>query len=101
MKAFPPSRDRCILIVYTSEPDMRTRIQKWGNSLGLRIPRTLAREIRVEAGAEVEVSVERGRLIIRPSPAARFHLKDLVAGITPENRHGETDWGPPVGRELL
>lgn len=80
---------------------MRTRIQKWGNSLGLRIPRTLARELRVEAGAEVEVSVERGRLVIKPSQRLRFRLKDLVAGITPDNRHEETDWGPPVGRELL
>ena len=80
---------------------MRTRIQKWGNSLGLRIPRTLARQVRVEVGAEVEVSIERGRLVIKPAKPMRYRLKDLVAGITPENRHGETDWGPPVGRELL
>ncbi len=80
---------------------MRTRIQKWGNSLGLRLPRTLARQVRFEAGVEVEIRVERGRLVIKLTRPARYSLKELVAGITPENRHAEADWGAPVGRELF
>ncbi len=80
---------------------MRTRIQKWGNSLGLRIPRSQARQVRVEAGSEVEVSIERGRLVIIPARAPKYRLKDLLDGVTPRNRHDETDWGPGVGREVL
>lgn len=77
---------------------MRTWIRKWGDGLGIRIPKRLARRARLGAGTEVLVVVERGRLVIRP---AADSLGKLVSGITPENRHAATDWGGPVGRERI
>jgi antitoxin MazE len=79
---------------------MLARIQKWGNSLGLRIPKTLAADVRVAEGTNVELNVENGRLIVAPQCPAKCSIEDLVARITPENLHGETDTGSPLGREV-
>ena len=79
---------------------MLARIHKWGNSLGLRIPKTLAADAQVAEGTSVELNVENGRLIVVPQRKAKCGIKDLVAGITPENLHGETDTGSPLGREV-
>lgn len=79
---------------------MRTsiRLARWGNSLGLRVPKALASEARLGEGDTVEVSVEEGAIIVRPARAA-YSLEELVNKITPRNRHEETGWGGPVGRE--
>ena len=77
---------------------MNTRIAKWGHSLAVRIPKAFAREARLEEGAEVDITVSQGRLVISPR-AARYDLDELVHRITPENRHDETDWDRPAGRE--
>lgn len=79
---------------------MRTKIQKWGNSLGLRIPRSFAKEVGVEAGSEVDLSLRNGDLVVKPARRRRYRLKDLVRKITARNARGETDTGPPVGREV-
>ena len=79
---------------------MRTKVQKWGDSLAVRIPKTLAEEAGLEAGSEVEIRVENGCLKIYPPGAPRYTLEELVAQITPENRHEERDIGPPVGKEV-
>jgi len=79
---------------------MHARIQKWGNSLGLRIPKNLAADVAVSEGSSVELNVENGRLVVKPRHVAKPMIADLVAGITPENLHGETDTGSPVGREV-
>jgi antitoxin MazE len=79
---------------------MRTKIQKWGNSLGLRIPRSFAKEAQVEAGATVDLRVTQGRLEVRPVRRERYELEDLLAGITPKNLHHEVDTGRPEGKEL-
>ena len=79
---------------------MLTRIQKWGNSLGLRIPKTLAADAHVAEGTSVELNVENGRLIVAPQRRAKCSIEHLVADITPENLHGETDTGLPLGREV-
>lgn len=79
---------------------MLTKVQKWGNSLVLRIPKALAEEAGLEAGSEVELRVENGCLKIYPAGAPRYTLEELVAQITPENRHEEWDIGPPVGKEV-
>jgi antitoxin MazE len=71
----------------------------WGNSLGVRIPRSFAAEARVEAGSIVDISVERGALRIRPL-RRRYALRDLLKKIRPGNLHGEIRSGPPVGREV-
>jgi antitoxin MazE len=74
-------------------------IQKWGNSLALRIPRAVARQICVENGDAVELSVESGALTIRAA-RPRYQLSNLVKGIHPGNSHEEVDWGKSVGREV-
>ena len=75
-----------------------TRLAKWGNSLGLRLPKAIALEAGVEEGDPVDVSVKDGAIVIRPSRAT-YTLEQLVAKITPRNRHDESDWGAPVGDE--
>ena len=77
---------------------MQTRIQRWGNSLGLRIPKAFAEQAGVEAGSEVDLALEDGELIIRPA-RPKYGLAALVRGITDENVHAEVETGPPVGRE--
>lgn len=77
---------------------MRTQVSKWGNSLGVRIPKAYAEEVGLSEGATVEVKLSGRKLILTPAQQA-YELEALVAGITPENRHGETDWGKPIGKE--
>ncbi len=77
---------------------MRARIAQWGNSLGVRIPKVLAREAGLDEGTDVEVKVSGRNLVLAPAHP-QYTLDELVAGITPENRHGETDWGLPAGKE--
>ena len=78
---------------------MRTRIRKWGNSLALRIPQAFAKEVRVEHGSEVDLSLVEGKLIIAPLPEVPTTLAELLEGITDSNLHGEVDSGPAVGEE--
>lgn len=78
---------------------MTTRIAKWGNSLAVRIPKVFAEQAGLEEGTEVGIVLSDGKLILNPVPSA-YGLDQLVEGITPENRHDETNWGAPVGREI-
>ena len=78
---------------------MQTKIQKWGNSLGLRIPRSLAADVQVEEGSTVDLSVENGRLLLRPLRTRKYALSDLLKKVNPRNVHGEVSTGEPVGRE--
>jgi antitoxin MazE len=78
---------------------MVTRIQKWGNSLGLRIPRAFAADMEVEAGSTVDIRVENGDLIIRPVRRREYVLSELLEGVGPDNLHEEISTGDPVGRE--
>ena len=78
---------------------MRTRIVKWGNSLGLRIPKSFAEEVRIGVGSAVELTLEDGRLVIRPVPRPEPSLASLLEGITDENLHPEVDTDGPVGGE--
>ncbi len=79
---------------------MTTMIQKWGNSLALRIPKTVAREVRLVEGEQVELQLTDEGVLVRPRHRKRYRLSDLVAGIKPANRHTETDYGAPAGREV-
>lgn len=76
-----------------------TQVSKWGNSLGLRLPKSIAREARLDEGDTVDVSVDNGAIVIRPS-RPRYSLHELVGRITPRNRHQESDWGKPAGHEV-
>ena len=77
---------------------MKTVVQKWGNSLALRIPKTMAEHIKVKEGAPVEVREDGGTLWIKPL-GAKPSLRELLGKIKPENLHGETKTGRAVGKE--
>ncbi len=77
---------------------MTTRIAKWGNSLGLRLPKSVTQEAQLDEGDKVDVSVRAGAIVIRPSRPT-YSLEELVSRITAANRHDESDWGAPRGRE--
>lgn len=79
---------------------MKARVQKWGNSLAVRIPKPVALEVGLRAETDVEMTVQQGSLVLAPT-RREYTLKELVRDITPENRHEETDFGPPIGREVL
>jgi antitoxin MazE len=83
---------------------MKVAFQKWGNSLALRVPKAFADEIGARDGKAAEMTVSNGKLVIEIVPARRrgrrYKLDELVAGITPDNRHEEVDWGPGVGNEV-
>ena len=79
---------------------MVTTIQKWGNSLGVRIPRDIAQDIGLTEGRDVTVEKSGGALVVRPVQLPRYNLKKLLKGITPKNKHPEIDWGKPVGKEI-
>jgi antitoxin MazE len=78
---------------------MNARVQKWGNSLALRIPRPFAAEVGLAENTEVELSLDEGRLVIRPIHRVKYDLAELLARVTPRNRHSEVDWRDPVGKE--
>ena len=77
---------------------MRARVQRWGNSLALRIPRAFATETALESGSEVELTLDEGRLVITPLGQSE-RLEDLLERITPENLHGEIETDPATGAE--
>ena len=79
---------------------MQVHLTKWGNSLGLRIPKEIANRFRLSEGMRVEVAAEGERIVIaldRP----RYRLEDLLVGATPEAMREAFDWGPDVGREAV
>jgi antitoxin MazE len=76
---------------------MRAIVSKWGNSLGIRIPRGVAEDARVAEGSAVDVRVEEGCIVIEPLGSER--LTTLLARITADNRHGEQLADAPMGRE--
>jgi len=78
---------------------MLTKIQKWGNSLGLRIPKSFANEASVEAGSMVDIAIEDGGLVVRSLRRPRYTLEELLRQVNARNRHGEVATGEPVGRE--
>jgi antitoxin MazE len=78
---------------------MRTRVQKWGNSLAVRIPKPFAEGAGLRQASEVEVSLENGELrVALASP--RFRLEQLLSKVTTRNRHPEVESGPIAGREI-
>jgi len=77
---------------------MQTRVQRWGNSLALRIPKAVADDLGLSNNGQVELTVRKGKLVV--APASRPQLTDLVARITAENLHAAEDCGMPVGREV-
>lgn len=79
---------------------MQISIQKWGNSLALRIPQVLAKEAHLKQGAKAELRLNRGTLTIQPLAQKHWTLQTLLAGVNKRNLHGETATGEAVGREV-
>ena len=89
---------------------MIAKLQKWGNSKAVRIPATIVHQLGAKEGGPLDLEVKNGVLVIKvvkqKKPAKRTHakelsLKDLLKGMTPENRHPLVDMGPDVGREII
>ena len=78
---------------------MRVQVQKWGNSLALRIPKPFAAEVQVEEGTFVDLSVVKGKLVATPATSKKITLSQLLAKVSRANLHGEVGTGPSVGRE--
>jgi len=79
---------------------MRTTVQKWGNSLAVRIPKAFVKEAHVACGTTVDVSVDDGRIVIDPRTEPEYRLADLLKGVTKRNIHAEAETGDAVGREV-
>ena len=81
---------------------MLSKIQKWGNSQGLRFTKALLQEAQINVGDEVSVSVQNGRIIVEPATKVRgkYDLKELVSKIPQESQAEELDLSEPVGKEV-
>ena len=78
---------------------MKTQVQKWGNSLALRIPKAFAANLGLAQNSPVELSLKDGNLVVRPSSIQRYELSELLTLVTEANLHSEQDYGDAVGSE--
>jgi len=76
-------------------------VQKWGNSLAVRIPAALAGQIGVCDGSQVDILVREGELVVRPKRPESLNLEELLKNCKPSQLHGEIDFGNDVGREVI
>jgi antitoxin MazE len=74
-------------------------VSKWGNSLAVRIPRAIVKEARLAEGDRLSLDVTNDGSIVLRSARRKYALAELVSQITPKNRHRETNWGKPAGKE--
>ncbi len=79
---------------------MHTKVQKWGNSLALRIPKAFARDTHLEQDSLVEILLIDGQIVIKPVNSANWSLEELLAGVNIDNIHHEIDTGIAVGNEV-
>jgi len=80
---------------------METKIQKWGNSLAVRLPKAFAKQVGIENGSDVRISILSGNSILVPIKDQLTLLNDLLNQIYSSNSHHEIDFGMIVGKELL
>lgn len=80
---------------------MKTTAQKWGNSLAVRVPKSIALQAGLKVKDALDIEVRKGTLVLRPHLRRVYRLEDLVKRMTPRNVHKELDFGGPVGRETL
>lgn len=78
---------------------MRTKIQKWGNSLALRIPKAFAVQSKIREDKDVNLTLEGNKIVIEPIEEKKYSLKELVSGINESNLHSEIDFGKQIGEE--
>ena len=80
---------------------MNVSIKKWGNSASVRIPAAIMQAAHLKLDAVVDIREENGRIVIEPvTQRGKYKLADLLAGMTEENQHDLSDWGPAVGNEF-
>jgi len=79
---------------------MLAKAQKWGNSLAVRLPKSVAEECGIVADSPIEIVRQDDHIIIRPVQRRTFSLGNLLADVTEENRHSEVETGKPVGKEI-
>ena len=79
---------------------MKAKIARWGNSLGVRIPREIAGRVGLSEGASVEIEAKNDRIVLSPAKP-RYRLDDLLAGMTPRAMRAAFDWGSDKGREAI
>ena len=79
---------------------MHVRVQKWGNSLAVRIPKPLAEDAEVSEGTVLNLAVSDGKVVATPVKRKKLSLRQLLAKVTRKNLHAEVDFGPSVGREI-
>jgi antitoxin MazE len=90
-----------LLCIYIQEENtMITKVQKWGNSLALRIPKAFAADARLENDTVVEMSFVDGQIVVKPVARPTWTLEQLLAGVKSGNMHHEVDTGGPAGREI-
>jgi antitoxin MazE len=80
---------------------METVIRKWGDSAAVRLPSSAMKSAAFDMAQPVRITATKGRIVIEPVTQVEFRLEDLLAGVTPNNAHGELDFGAPVGKEAL
>jgi antitoxin MazE len=79
---------------------LQVQVSKWGNSLGVRVPKDVAAKLGLTDGSRVDISVEGDRLVITTGRPV-YTLEELLAGMTPDAMRGAFDWGPDAGRESV
>jgi antitoxin MazE len=79
---------------------MQTKIQKWGNSLALRIPKSFALNVNIKQNELVDLSIDKGKIIITPIAQKEYSLEELLEGVSENNLHSEFDTGAPAGKEI-
>jgi len=79
---------------------MSITLHRWGNSVGLRVPKPMLEQLGLAEGSQVDIKVEGDRLVIERHRPRRLTLQEVLKGFTPDNQPGEVDWGPPVGKEV-
>ncbi len=79
---------------------MKIKVQRWGNSLAVRIPKSFAEEVGLSDDSAVEMRLVEGGLLVEPAASSTMTLDELLEGITADNLHGEVDTGPARGTEV-
>lgn len=79
---------------------MKTRIQKWGNSLAFRIPKAFAVDAKIRHNSKVDVFLDNGKLMVVPIPESKLQLEKLLEQVTPQNLHREINTGYAAGNEI-
>ena len=79
---------------------MHIQVQKWGNSLAIRIPKSFAKQINVQQGSFVDLFTDKGQLVAKPVDEKEYSLEELLTGVTEQNLHSEIDTGDAIGKEI-